>query len=83
MCFVLRPLLRLKNDVEVRGPADLADFDPALVHKEMRPLVAAMNGYMACLQTLIAGQRRFIFDASHQLRTPLRVLKTQAELADK
>ncbi|MDB5761946.1 MAG: hypothetical protein JWQ21_941 [Herminiimonas sp.] len=79
--FVLLPLMRLRSDVEARGPTDLSDFDPALVHKELRPLVAAMNGYMARLQTLIAGQRRFIADASHQLRTPLTVLKTQAELA--
>jgi two-component system, OmpR family, sensor histidine kinase TctE len=79
--FVLRPLMRLKNDVEARAPTDLSDFDPELVHKEVRPLVAAMNGYMGRLQTLIAGQRRFIADASHQLRTPLTVLKTQAELA--
>lgn len=79
--FVLRPLMRLTADVEARAPTDLSDFDPSLVHKEVRPLVAAMNGYMARLQTLIAGQRRFIADASHQLRTPLTVLKTQAELA--
>ena len=79
--FVLRPLMRLKLNVEARGPTDLADFDPAEVHKELRPLVVAMNGYMARLQTLIAAQRRFIADASHQLRTPLTVLKTQAELA--
>jgi two-component system, OmpR family, sensor histidine kinase TctE len=79
--FVLRPLMRLKNDVEARAPTDLSDFDPELVHKEVRPLVAAMNGYMERLQTLISGQRRFIADASHQLRTPLTVLKTQAELA--
>lgn len=79
--FVLRPLMRLRADVEAREPTDLSDLDPALVHKEVRPLVAAMNGYMARLQALIAGQRRFIADASHQLRTPLTVLKTQAELA--
>jgi len=36
---------------------------------------------MARMQGLIASQRRFIADASHQLRTPLTVLKTQAELA--
>lgn len=79
--FVLKPVMRLKNAVEARAPTDLADFDPASVHKEMRPLVAAMNGYMARLQNLISGQRRFMADASHQLRTPLTVLKTQAEMA--
>lgn len=79
--FVLRPLMRLRTEVEQRATTDLSDFDPALVHKELRPLVAAMNGYMARLQSLITGQRRFIADASHQLRTPLTVLKTQAELA--
>jgi two-component system sensor histidine kinase TctE len=79
--FVLRPLMQLKAAVEKREPTDLSDFDPQQVHKEVRPLVAAMNGYMARLEKLISGQRRFIADASHQLRTPLTVLKTQAELA--
>jgi two-component system sensor histidine kinase TctE len=79
--FVLSPLMQLTADVEARSPTDLSNFDPDLVHREVRPLVAAMNGYMARLQTLISGQRRFIADASHQLRTPLTVLKTQAELA--
>jgi two-component system sensor histidine kinase TctE len=79
--LVLRPLMRLKNEVETRALSDLSNIDPALVHKEVRPLVAAMNGAMARTQDLIASQRRFIADASHQLRTPLAVLKTQAELA--
>jgi two-component system sensor histidine kinase TctE len=79
--LVLRPLMRLKMEVETRDLKDLSDVDPALVHKEVRPLVAAMNGTMARMQDLIASQRRFIADASHQLRTPLTVLKTQAELA--
>jgi two-component system sensor histidine kinase TctE len=79
--FVLRPLMRLTDAVAQRAPTDLSDFDAAQVHRELRPLVAAMNGYMGRLDSLIAGQRRFIADASHQLRTPLTVLKTQAELA--
>jgi two-component system sensor histidine kinase TctE len=79
--LVLRPLMRLKNEVETRDLSDLSNMDEALVHKEVRPLVAAMNGTMARMQDLIASQRRFIADASHQLRTPLAVLKTQAELA--
>ncbi len=79
--LVLRPLMRLKTEVENRALDDLSDVDAALVHREVRPLVAAMNGTMSRMQALIAGQRRFIADASHQLRTPLTVLKTQAELA--
>ncbi len=79
--LVLQPLMRLKQEVETREVADLSDVDETLVHREVRPLVAAMNGTMARMQTLIASQRRFIADASHQLRTPLTVLKTQAELA--
>jgi two-component system, OmpR family, sensor histidine kinase TctE len=79
--LVLRPLMRLKNEVETRDLSDLSNVDPALVHREVRPLVAAMNGSMARMHALIASQRRFIADASHQLRTPLTVLKTQAELA--
>jgi two-component system sensor histidine kinase TctE len=79
--LVLRPLMRLKDEFETRPLSDLSDVDQALVHKEMRPLVAALNGSMSRMQQLIASQRRFIADASHQLRTPLTVLKTQAELA--
>jgi two-component system sensor histidine kinase TctE len=79
--LVLRPLMQLKSEVETRPLSDLSNVDQAMVHKEVRPLVAAMNGTMARMQNLIASQRRFIADASHQLRTPLTVLKTQAELA--
>jgi len=79
--LVLQPLMRLKIAVETRSLNDSSDVDPTLVHKEVRPLVAAMNSSRARLHILISSQRRFIADASHQLRTPLTVLKTQAELA--
>jgi two-component system sensor histidine kinase TctE len=79
--LVLRPLMDLKNEVETRSLSDLGDVDPDLVHREVRPLVLAMNGAMTRMHDLVASQRRFIADASHQLRTPLAVLKTQAELA--
>lgn len=79
--LVLRPLMRLKDEFGTRPLSDLSNVDQSLVHKEVRPLVATLNGTMARMQNLVASQRRFIADASHQLRTPLTVLKTQAELA--
>ena len=81
--LVLAPLMRLKVEVEQRSLNDLSDVDAALVHREVRPLVGAMNSTMSRMQQLVASQRRFIADASHQLRTPLTVLKTQAQLAQR
>jgi two-component system sensor histidine kinase TctE len=81
--LVLRPLMELKTAVEARSADDLSDLDPALVHKEVRPLVEAMNASTARIGGLIGSQRRFIADASHQLRTPLAVLRTQTELAQR
>jgi two-component system sensor histidine kinase TctE len=49
--------------------------------QEIRPLVSALNGLLARLNGAIDGQKRFIANAAHQLRTPLAGLKTHAELA--
>jgi two-component system sensor histidine kinase TctE len=38
--LVLQPLMRLKKVVETRALSDLSDVDEALVHREVRPLVA-------------------------------------------
>lgn len=76
----LRPLRELADDVEQRPPTDLSEFNPERVHKEVQPLVTAINHYTGRLQALVNTQRRFIADASHQLRTPLSVLKTQLGL---
>jgi two-component system sensor histidine kinase TctE len=77
----LRPLLRLRAEVAGREPDDLRPLDEHQVQREMRPLVRSLNDYTARLQRLLESRRRFIADASHQLRTPLAALKTQAEMA--
>jgi len=76
----LRPLLALSGEVSRRSPADLTPLG-ADVPREVRPLVAATNGFMQRVRDAIAAQRRFVADASHQLRTPLAVLRAEADAA--
>lgn len=76
----LAPLRRLRHEVVSRaGTSDPTPFETANVPREVKPLVSALNDYTARLHALHAGQKRFIADAAHQLRTPLTVLRTQAE----
>ncbi|WP_242370884.1 sensor histidine kinase [Anaeromyxobacter sp. SG26] len=77
----LRPLTRVSRDVAHRSAVDLTAIAPQDVPQEVAPLVFAVNDLMARLRTTIAAQRRFIADASHQLRTPLAVVQAKAELA--
>ncbi|HSD21828.1 MAG TPA: sensor histidine kinase [Anaeromyxobacter sp.] len=77
----LRPLTRVSSDVAHRSAVDLTPIAPQDVPDEVSPLVFAVNELMARLRKTIAAQRRFIADASHQLRTPLAVVQTKAELA--
>jgi two-component system sensor histidine kinase TctE len=77
----LKPLLRLSREIAERKQTDLMPIDKERVQTEVRPLVQAVNVHMARLESLICAQQRFIADASHQLKTPLTLLNTQAEFA--
>ncbi len=77
----LRPVVELSGEVARRSAADLAPLPEEEVPRELSPMVVAVNGLMTRVRRAIAGQRRFIANASHALRTPLTVLRTQADLA--
>lgn len=76
----LRPLDQASGTVARRSADDLAPIELERAPSEIAPLVAAVNDLMERLRRTIASQRRFIADASHQLRTPLAVIQTKAEL---
>lgn len=77
----LAPLLRLRNELRSRNPESLKALDRGGVQSELRPMIDALNHALERVQAYIALQRRFVADASHQLRTPLAVLKTQVAMA--
>lgn len=74
-------LEKLRAAFGSRSLQDLSPVTEAGAPREVRPLLHAMNDLMQRLSLAITKQQRFIADASHQLRTPLAGLKTQAELA--
>ncbi len=77
----ITPLHRLQDELRRRRPADLTAISLENIPAEIRPLIEALNDTMARLDDSLGGQRRFIADAAHQLKTPLTGLRMQAELA--
>jgi len=78
---VTRPVRRLSAHLDTRLEGDLAPIEAPDAPRELRPLVEATNHVMARLKRMLDHQKRFVRDASHQLRTPLAVLKTQVQSA--
>ena len=78
----LRPLQALREELRERrgrdiGAAPLRSQGP----EELQPVIDEMNALLSRQRTLLEHQSRFVADASHQLRTPLAVLKTQLQSA--
>ncbi|SEO24987.1 two-component system, OmpR family, sensor histidine kinase TctE [Gemmobacter aquatilis] len=78
----LRPLDRLGAIIAERSPGDLRPVT-ANVPQEVAALVNAINSFMARLDTALVALRHFTGNASHQLRTPLAVVRTQIALIDR
>ena len=59
------------RDLDQRTEHDLARSWPAPCRTRLRPFVASINKLFARLDGALAGQRRFVAVAAHELRSPL------------
>ena len=78
----LAPLYRLRAAIAGRQASDLSPIE-ATVPKEVRSLVDTVNSFMLRLSAALDALRHFTGNASHQLRTPLTVVRTQIALAQR
>jgi two-component system sensor histidine kinase TctE len=81
IAWALRPLKRLRASLRERPARDLQPLDAGGVPYEVAPLVDAVNHHIADHRQVLGEQSRFLADASHQLRTPLAIMMTQAGYA--
>ncbi|MET8980788.1 HAMP domain-containing sensor histidine kinase [Streptomyces sp. NPDC004539] len=70
-----RPLRQLNDMASKFSDGDLTARTPETGPQETRTLARTLNQAGERLDTLIASQRIFVADASHQLRTPLTALR--------
>ncbi|AZZ50900.1 sensor histidine kinase [Rathayibacter festucae] len=78
----LRPVERIRADVEAIEAADLrrrVQEPPG--RDELARLARTMNGLLDRLERSQAAQRRFVSNASHELRSPVAAVRQHAQVA--
>jgi two-component system OmpR family sensor kinase len=76
---MLGQLDALARDLADRSAAAAAPMSLKGVPTEVAPLVEGMNGLIVRLRLAIETQKRFLFDAAHELRTPLAAMQIQVD----
>lgn len=79
---LLAPLRTLRETTEEITETDLARRLPVSGNDDITALTRTVNDMLARLEDAFVGQRQFLDDAGHELKTPLTVLQGHLELMD-
>lgn len=77
----LRPLNDLDTHIQQRDKDNLDPITLPTMPMEIMPIVESLNGLLARLRRSMESERRFSATASHEMRTPLAVLKVNVQNA--
>ncbi len=76
----VKPLHVVAGAIGRRGAHDLRALKSP-IPSELKPLVDALNGFIARLREALHRNETFLAEAAHHVRTPLATVRTQAEIA--
>jgi two-component system OmpR family sensor kinase len=76
----LRPVTDMARRAANVPLTGMEDLGPAPRDDELGQLARAFNGLVARLRAALQTQRQFMADASHELRTPVSVIRTASEV---
>lgn len=79
---LLAPLTTLRRTAETIGETDLSLRIPERGNDDLTALTRTLNDMLARLEHAFVGQREFLDDAGHELKTPLTILQGHLELLD-
>jgi signal transduction histidine kinase len=80
--WALRPVEDIREEVERISASELDRRVPDPPgHDEIARLAATMNTMLGRIQMAVDRQRRFVSDASHELRSPIAAIRQHAEVA--
>ena len=80
--LALRPVSRMREQASRLSHSPTADTLPVgPVRDELSALAETLNNFITSVRSSAERERQMIADASHELRTPVAVLRTQLQLA--
>jgi heavy metal sensor kinase len=76
----LRPITEMASRAERLAPTGVEDLGESERGDELGQFARAFNGLVARLRQTLQTQRQFMADASHELRTPVSVVQSAADV---